>query len=163
MVCPGNELLHRECEHPEVSPASEDTQHWLHHPLWLRQSQVLSMFKRRVKRVLLLMGSARFWRGRWDQKYLYVIFFLIQSVFCSPFYIQTIYNKLLTVVYSLYGDEFEQAPGVVDGQGGLGYCSPWGLKESDMTEWLNWFYLWELWFNFILCIFYYTRQVLFQR
>ena len=26
MVCPGNELLHRECEHPEVSPASEDTQ-----------------------------------------------------------------------------------------------------------------------------------------
>ena len=61
-------------------------------------------------------------------------FFLIQSVFCSPFYIQTIYNKLLTVVYSLYGDEFEQAPGVVDGQGGLGYCSPWGLKESDMTE-----------------------------
>ena len=43
------------------------------------------------------------------------------------------YNKMLTVVYSLYGDEFEQALGVVDGQGGLGCYSPWGRKESDMT------------------------------
>jgi len=25
-----------------------------------------------------------------------------------------------------------------DGQGGLACCSPWGRKESDMTEWLNW-------------------------
>ena len=28
--------------------------------------------------------------------------------------------------------------GVGDGQGGLACCSPWGCKESDMTEWLNW-------------------------
>jgi len=28
--------------------------------------------------------------------------------------------------------------GVGDGQGGLAYCSPWGYKESDMTEWLSW-------------------------
>ena len=34
--------------------------------------------------------------------------------------------------------EFGQAPGVGDGQGGLVCCSPWGRKESDMTEWLNW-------------------------
>ena len=34
--------------------------------------------------------------------------------------------------------EFEQAPGVGDGQGGLACCSPWGHKESDTTEWLNW-------------------------
>ena len=34
--------------------------------------------------------------------------------------------------------EFEQTPGVCDGQGGLACCSPWGGKESDMTEWLNW-------------------------
>ena len=27
--------------------------------------------------------------------------------------------------------------GVGDGQGGLVCCSPWGLKESDMTEQLN--------------------------
>ena len=26
--------------------------------------------------------------------------------------------------------------GVGDGQGGLAYCSPWGHKESDTTEWL---------------------------
>ena len=31
-------------------------------------------------------------------------------------------------------DEFEQAPGVGDGQGGLACCSPWDRKESDMTE-----------------------------
>ena len=35
------------------------------------------------------------------------------------------------------GHEFEQAPGVGDGQGGLPCCSPWGRKELDMTEWLN--------------------------
>ena len=35
------------------------------------------------------------------------------------------------------GDEFEQALGVVDGQGSLACYSPWGCKESDMTERLN--------------------------
>ena len=34
-------------------------------------------------------------------------------------------------------DEFEQALGVVDGQGSLAYCNPWGLKELDVTEQLN--------------------------
>ena len=33
--------------------------------------------------------------------------------------------------------EFEQEPGVGDGQGILEYCSPWGRKESDTTERLN--------------------------
>ena len=37
----------------------------------------------------------------------------------------------------LYGQEFEQAPGVGDGQGSLVCCSPWGCKELDTTEWLN--------------------------
>ena len=34
-------------------------------------------------------------------------------------------------------NEFEQAPGVGDGQGGLACCSPWFLKESDTREQLN--------------------------
>ena len=34
--------------------------------------------------------------------------------------------------------EFEWIPGVGDGQGGLAYFSPWGCKELDMTERLNW-------------------------
>jgi len=38
----------------------------------------------------------------------------------------------------LDGHEFEQALGVGDGQGSLVCCSPWGCKESDMTEQLNW-------------------------
>ena len=36
------------------------------------------------------------------------------------------------------GHEFEQTLGVGDGQGSLACCSPWGHKESDTTEWLNW-------------------------
>jgi len=40
--------------------------------------------------------------------------------------------------HRLDGHEFEQAPGVGDGQGSLVCCSPWGYKELDMTEWLNW-------------------------
>ena len=35
--------------------------------------------------------------------------------------------------HQLDGDEFEQAPGVGDGQGGLACCSPWGHRV-DMTE-----------------------------
>ena len=40
--------------------------------------------------------------------------------------------------HRLDGHEFEQAPGVGDGRGGLECCSPWGHKESHMTERLNW-------------------------
>ena len=40
--------------------------------------------------------------------------------------------------HQLNGHEFEQALGVRDGQGGLACCSPWGRKESDRTERLNW-------------------------
>ena len=39
--------------------------------------------------------------------------------------------------HRLDGHEFEQAPGVGDGQESLACCSPWGWKESDMTEQLN--------------------------
>ena len=42
--------------------------------------------------------------------------------------------------HRLNGHEFEQAPGVGDGQGGLVCCRPWrswGDKESDTTERLN--------------------------
>ena len=40
--------------------------------------------------------------------------------------------------HRLNGHEFEQAPGAGDGQGSLACCSPWGCKESDTTEQLNW-------------------------
>ena len=36
------------------------------------------------------------------------------------------------------GHEFEQALGVGDGQQSLTCCSPWGHKDSDTTEGLNW-------------------------
>ena len=36
------------------------------------------------------------------------------------------------------GHEFEQAPGASKGQGSLACCSPWGCKELDTTESVNW-------------------------
>ena len=40
--------------------------------------------------------------------------------------------------HRLNGREFEWTPGVGDRQGSLACCSPWGRKESDTTERLNW-------------------------
>ena len=39
--------------------------------------------------------------------------------------------------HRLKAHELKQAPGVGEGQGSLVCCSPWGHKESDMTEQLN--------------------------
>ena len=41
--------------------------------------------------------------------------------------------------HQLNGHEFGWTPGVGDGQGVLACCSPWGHKEFDMTERLNWY------------------------
>ena len=40
--------------------------------------------------------------------------------------------------HRLIGHEFEWTPGVGDRQGSLASCSPWGSKESDIAERLNW-------------------------
>ena len=40
--------------------------------------------------------------------------------------------------HQLDGHEFEQPPGVGEGQGSLVCRSPWGHKESSTTKWLNW-------------------------
>ena len=46
--------------------------------------------------------------------------------------------KLPAIFFTeLNGHEFEQAPGVGDGQGSLACCSPWDHKESDTVEQLN--------------------------
>ena len=47
-------------------------------------------------------------------------------------------DKMVGWHHPLDVHEFEQAPGVGDGQGSLVCCSPWYWKESDMTEGLNW-------------------------
>ena len=46
-------------------------------------------------------------------------------------------NEMVGCHHRLDGQEFEQAPGVGDGQGSLACCSPWGYKESDVNERLN--------------------------
>ena len=40
--------------------------------------------------------------------------------------------------HRLNGHGFGWTLGVGDGQGGLACCGPWGCKELDTTEWLNW-------------------------
>ena len=46
-------------------------------------------------------------------------------------------DEMVGLHHQLHEHEFEQTPGVGDGQGGLVCCSPWGCKESDTTEQLN--------------------------
>ena len=50
--------------------------------------------------------------------------------------------------HRLNGHGFEQALGVGDGQGSMVCCRPWGRKESDTTEQLNWT---DLFIYFCLC------------
>ena len=47
-------------------------------------------------------------------------------------------DEMLGWHHQLNGHEFEQALRVGDGQGSLVCCSPWGFKELDMAEQLNW-------------------------
>ena len=46
-------------------------------------------------------------------------------------------DELIGWHHRLNGHEFEQAPGIDDGQGSLACYSPWSRKGSDMTERLN--------------------------
>ena len=46
-------------------------------------------------------------------------------------------DEMVGWYYRRYGHEFEQVPGVGEGQGSLAYCTPWGHKESDTIEQLN--------------------------
>ena len=46
-------------------------------------------------------------------------------------------NEMAGWHHGLNGHEFEQTPGVGDGQGGLACCDSRGHTESDVTEQLN--------------------------
>ena len=43
-------------------------------------------------------------------------------------------DQMVRLHHPLNGHEFEQVPGGSEGQGSLVCCSPWGVKESVMTE-----------------------------
>ena len=43
-------------------------------------------------------------------------------------------DKMVGWHHGLSRHEFEQAPGDGKRQGSLVWCSPWGPKESDVTE-----------------------------
>ena len=48
------------------------------------------------------------------------------------------WQKMVGWHHWLNGHEFEQVPGIGDGQGSFACCSPWGRKELDTIELLNW-------------------------
>ena len=56
-------------------------------------------------------------------------------------------DEMVAWHYWLDGHEFEQAPGVGEGQGGLACCSLWFCKESYTTKRLNW--TWHPWAPFL--------------
>ena len=68
-------------------------------------------------------------------------------------------DEMVGCYHRLNGHEFEQALGVGDGQGSLACCSPWGCKESDTTEQLNWTELaWNVPF---VCLIFLKRSLVF--
>ena len=52
--------------------------------------------------------------------------------------------------HGLDGHEFEQAPGLRDGQGSLAGCSPWRHKESGTTERLTDWLQGIVWFTSVM-------------
>ena len=51
---------------------------------------------------------------------------------------RTTEDEMVGRQHRLNRHEFEQAPGVGNGQGSLACYSPWRHKELGTTEWLNW-------------------------
>ena len=57
---------------------------------------------------------------------------------CESWFINEVTeDEMVRWHHRLDGHEFEQGPGVGDGQGSLACCSPWDRKELDTTEPLN--------------------------
>ena len=51
---------------------------------------------------------------------------------------RTLEDEIIGWHHWLNGHEFEQIPAVGDRQKSLACCSPWGHKESNVAEQLNW-------------------------
>ena len=62
----------------------------------------------------------------------------LQSQIPSEFSVPLLGPQVGSWHHQLHGHEFEEDQGVSDGQGTLACCSPWGCKESEMTEQPNW-------------------------
>ena len=73
--------------------------------------------------IILFMGFSRqeYWSG---------------LPFPSP--VDHVEDEMVGWHHRLDGLELEQALGVGNGQGSLACCSPWGCKELDTTDRLNW-------------------------
>ena len=66
--------------------------------------------------------------GKFKREGTYIYLWLIHTIVWQK---PTQYSKAIILQLKL---EFEQVVGDGEGQGSLACCSPWGCKESDMTE-----------------------------
>ena len=61
--------------------------------------------------------------------------FLLQGIFpILGWNLLLLLDRRIPYHWAFRGHEFKQIPGDYEGQGSLAWCSPWGHKESDMTE-----------------------------
>ena len=72
--------------------------------------------------------SMKVFRIRWSRKVPHWTF---------PWFITHVSNHGFLPFSSADGHKLEQNLDDGEIQGSLGCCSPWGCKESDMTEWMN--------------------------
>ena len=103
----------------EIQPVHKGNQSWVFIGRTIFEAETLIFWPLDAKNWLIWknLDAGNYWR--WEEKW-------------------TAEDKMIGWLHQLYGREFEYAPGIGDGQGGLVCCSPWGHKESDTTKWLNW-------------------------
>ena len=119
---------------------------WVAFPFSRESSQPRdwTQVSRIVGRFFTSWVESRIYKMYKEHKYIYILFYYIYYLYLDAEKDWGWEEKGMTedemVGWHHWLDrhEFEQAPGVGDGQGSLVCCSPWGRKESDMTEWLNW-------------------------
>ena len=71
---------------------------------------------------------------------------------------ETTEDEMVGWHHQLDGHGFGWTPGVGDGQGGLACCGPWGRKELDTTERLNWTCV-DVTYSNLMCLSFLLRKM----
>ena len=95
---------------------------WHHQPVDMNLSKLQEMAKLREAWCAAVRGVAKSWTSLTEEQQ-----HIVNSI-CT-----IIEMKKLSWLFS--GHEFEQTLGDSESQGSPPCCSPWGCKESDMTDW----------------------------
>ena len=91
-----------------------------HGPIWIYLFKYLSLKELKTSTIRSVQIPLDTWHQKWENS-------------LHPLSVDKDKDKTLILT-----NEFEQAPGVGNGQVSLACCSPRGCKQSDTTEWLDW-------------------------